>query len=125
MTLVTLDIDHFKDISDTYGHNVGDDVLCHISKLLKHRTRKMDRAFRLGGEEFLVLLHGTNQEIGQQIAEDLRRRISLLALFSERSVTVSVGVASLELNEDWISWMKRSDQNLYRAKAAGRNRVEG
>lgn len=124
MTLVSLDIDHFKDVNDTYGHDVGDDVLRRISNLVKNRIRRVDKAFRLGGEEFLVLLHGTDKENAQQVAEDLRCRIALSELLPERSVTVSVGLATLELDEDWTMWMKRSDNNLYRAKTGGRNRVE-
>lgn len=124
MTLVTLDIDHFKSVNDTYGHDVGDDVLCHVSTLVKNRIRRVDKVFRLGGEEFLVLLHGTGQTDAQQVAEDLRSRIALLELLPERAVTVSVGLATLRLNEDWTAWMKRSDKNLYRAKMSGRNRVE-
>ncbi|NEQ53040.1 MAG: GGDEF domain-containing protein [Leptolyngbya sp. SIO3F4] len=124
MTLVALDIDHFKDVNDTFGHDVGDQVLQGVSQLLKSRTRKVDRVFRLGGEEFLVLLHGTNGDNARHVAEELRNRIASLQLLPKRSVTVSVGVATLQVGEDWSTWMKRSDNNLYRAKMGGRNRVE-
>ena len=124
MTLVTLDIDHFKGVNNTFGHDVGDEVLRQVSGLLMSRMRRVDKVFRLGGEEFLVLLHGTNGEDARQVAEELRSRIAGLELLPERAVTVSVGVATLETGEDWTAWMKRSDQNLYRAKMGGRNRVE-
>lgn len=125
MTLVTLDIDHFKAVNDTFGHDVGDQVLQGISQLLISRMRQVDQVFRLGGEEFLVLLHGTDREAARQVAEELRSRVELLELLpEERAVTVSVGVATLQTGEDWSGWMKRSDNNLYRAKMGGRNRVE-
>ncbi|MBT9312031.1 GGDEF domain-containing protein [Leptothoe kymatousa TAU-MAC 1615] len=124
MSLVAFDIDHFKSVNDTYGHDVGDDVLCRVSTLVKERVRRVDKVFRLGGEEFLILLHGTGKDAAQRVAEDLRERIALLELLPERSVTVSVGLATLQPNEDWTAWMKRSDNNLYRAKTGGRNRVE-
>lgn len=124
MTLVTLDIDHFKNVNDTFGHDVGDEVLQGISQLLKSQIRTVDKVFRLGGEEFLVLLHGTDGESARLMAEELRSRIAALELLPERSVTVSVGLATLQTGEDWTTWMKRSDNNLYRAKMGGRNRVE-
>ena len=72
-----------------------------------------------------MLLHGTDGEDGRLVAEELRGRIAGLELLPERSVTVSVGVATLKAGEGWTEWMKRSDKNLYRAKMGGRNRVEG
>ncbi|NEQ34364.1 MAG: diguanylate cyclase [Leptolyngbya sp. SIO4C5] len=123
MTLIALDIDHFKAINDTFGHDVGDQVLRRLGNLLKQRIRRTDRAFRLGGEEFLVLLFGANPEEAQQVAEELRHLIAQLPLLPDRSVTVSIGIATLQLGESWSQWMKRSDKNLYCAKANGRNRV--
>lgn len=124
MTLITLDIDHFKRVNDVYGHDMGDDVLQRVSQLVKSRVQHVDKVFRLGGEEFLVLLYGTDEENGRQVAEELRCRIELLELLPDRAVTISVGLATLAIGEDWMEWMKRSDQNLYRAKMSGRNRVE-
>ncbi len=124
MVLITLDIDHFKAVNDTFGHDVGDKVLQGVSQFIKSRIRQVDKAFRLGGEEFLILLHGTDGENARTVAEELRHRISLLELLPKRSVTVSVGIATLQSGEDWTTWMKRSDKNLYRAKSNGRNRVE-
>jgi diguanylate cyclase (GGDEF)-like protein len=79
--------------------------------------------FRLGGEEFLALLYNTDCTNAQLVAEALRVAISAAPIYRDCSVTVSIGVATHQTGEDWRAWMKRSDQNLYNAKAAGRNRV--
>ena len=123
MTLMMIDLDHFKSINDTLGHDSGDRVLCGVSRLLSKRIRRADHVFRTGGEEFLILLQGTGQEQGRQVAEELRHAIASLELLPDRQVTASIGVASLESDENWMEWMKRSDDNLYRAKTEGRNRV--
>ena len=123
MSIVALDLDHFKAINDTHGHDAGDSVLRSVGELLGKRIRRSDRAFRLGGEEFLVLLYGTDAENARQFAEELRSAIKTLSLLSGQSVTASLGVATLQPGENWDEWMKRSDENLYRAKAAGRNCV--
>jgi diguanylate cyclase (GGDEF)-like protein len=123
MTLVSLDLDHFKSINDTLGHDAGDAVLRGIGDLLNRRIRRADKVFRLGGEEFLAILYGTDAEVGRRVAEELRDAIGSLPLLPDRSVTVSVGVAALRPGEDWVEWMKRGDENLYRAKSAGRDRV--
>lgn len=123
MTLVSLDLDHFKLINDSLGHEAGDTVLRGVGDLLHRRIRRADRVFRVGGEEFLALLYGTNAEDGLRVAEELRDAIGSLPLLPGRSVTVSVGVAALRPGEDWTEWMKRGDENLYRAKSAGRDRV--
>ena len=123
MTLVALDIDHFKRINDTFGHDAGDRVLQSISQMLRSRIRSVDKAFRLGGEELLVLAYGTDKENGERFAEELRLKIASLPLIPEHPVTVSVGAATFIATEDWKQWMKRSDENLYRAKRKGRNCV--
>jgi diguanylate cyclase (GGDEF)-like protein len=123
MTLITLDLDHFKSINDTYGHDAGDAVLRAVGELLRKRARRVDSVFRLGGEEFLALLYNTDGENARHVAEALRVAISAEPLYQNCSVTVSIGVATHQSGEDWHAWMKRSDQNLYRAKAEGRNRV--
>ncbi|MCG6873637.1 MAG: GGDEF domain-containing protein [Betaproteobacteria bacterium] len=123
MTLVALDLDRFKSINDSLGHDAGDSVLRAVGDLLHRRIRRADKVFRLGGEEFLALLYGTNEENGRRVAEELRGAVASLALLPDRPVTVSIGVATLRPDESWIEWMKRSDENLYRAKASGRDRV--
>ncbi|WP_417551090.1 GGDEF domain-containing protein [Methylophaga sp.] len=123
MTLIELDLDNFKTINDTLGHDAGDDVLRGIGKLLQKRIRRSDKVFRLGGEEFLILLYETDSAQGLQLAEELRQTIEVMPLLPDRSVTASLGIATLQPNENWRDWMKRSDDNLYRAKKGGRNRA--
>jgi diguanylate cyclase len=123
MTLVALDLDRFKAVNDTLGHDAGDTVLRGVGQLLRQRIRRADKAFRLGGEEFLAMLYGTGAEDGQRVAEELRGAIASLPLLPDRPVSASIGVATLQPGEDWMEWMKRSDENLYRAKASGRDRV--
>ncbi|MBE9030352.1 GGDEF domain-containing protein [filamentous cyanobacterium LEGE 11480] len=123
MTLATLDIDNFKVINDTFGHDQGDKVLCGISQLVSTRVRRIDKVFRLGGEEFLILFYGSDAENGYLVAEAIREAIAQWPLLTNHRVTVSIGIATLKATEDWMAWMKRSDENLYRAKSSGRNRV--
>jgi len=92
---------------------------------LRTRIRRSDKAFRLGGEEFLAFLYGTDQEHGRQVAEDLRQTVAAKPLIPGRSITVSIGVASYSGNRDWEEWLRRCDQNLCGAKAKGRNAVVG
>ena len=121
--LISLDLDHFKSINDSFGHDVGDSVLREVGEYLHGRIRHSDKVFRLGGEEFLVVLYDTDMEQGLEIAEELRIGISSLATSADKKVTASIGVAELQANDDWNSWMKRSDMNLYSAKQDGRNMV--
>lgn len=123
MTLLALDLDHFKEINDGYGHEAGDAVLRGVGELVRERIRRGDMAFRLGGEEFLVLLRATGTDGGVRLAEALRGGIESNELLPGRVVTASIGVATLAPPEIWRKWMQRGDENLYRAKAAGRNRV--
>jgi diguanylate cyclase (GGDEF)-like protein len=125
MSLLELDLDRFKEINDALGHTTGDAVLSAIADILRERVRRSDRAFRLGGEEFLVFLYGTNAEQARQVAEDLRTTVESRGLAPGRQVTVSVGVAALADEKDWEEWLRRCDENLYGAKAQGRNVVVG
>jgi diguanylate cyclase (GGDEF)-like protein len=123
ITLLAIDLDHFKGINDSMGHDAGDTVLRGFGELLRHRIRRSDRAFRLGGEEFLLLVYGTDPDNGRRFAEELREEVESVTLLPDRQVTVSIGVATLRPEENWRDWMKRADENLYRAKSAGRNRI--
>ena len=125
MTLLALDLDWFKAINDGLGHQAGDTALRGVADILRTRIRRSDRAFRLGGEEFLAFLYGTDQERGRQVAEELRTAVASQPLIPGRSVTVSIGVASYSGDRDWETWLKRCDENLYGAKAKGRNAVVG
>lgn len=125
MTLLALDLDWFKTINDSLGHQAGDAALRGVAEILRTRIRRSDRAFRLGGEEFLAFLYGTDAERGRQVAEDLRNAVASKSLVPGRPITVSIGVASYSGDQNWEDWLRRCDQNLYGAKAAGRNAVVG
>ena len=124
VSLVMLDIDYFKKVNDTHGHDAGDRVLNFLVNLLHRRQRKTDYVFRTGGEEFVILLRHTNQEQAATMAENLRENVETTPTVSAGgSITVSLGVAEYRDNEDIDSWLKRVDENLYKAKQLGRNRV--
>ena len=123
MTLVMLDLDHFKKVNDRHGHDTGDRVLKKIARFLLRNLRASDMIFRLGGEEFLILLYNTGEETGYRLAEKLRARIAGLDLLAEPRVTVSMGVVELQEGMDRRTWLRTCDQLLYRAKSRGRNRV--
>ena len=126
--LVMMDIDHFKRINDTYGHPFGDEVLRMIARVFKDSYRKTDICGRYGGEEFAVIFPGTDIEGAVHISNHIRQCVEQLRpRYGETvvPVTISSGISALELNgsDDVSAWLKRSDQALYEAKAAGRNRV--
>lgn len=125
MTIISLDIDHFKSVNDDYGHAAGDHVLQRVVEVLTSRLRDSDQVFRVGGEEFLVLLEGTPESQGVKVADELRQRVASTEILPERPVTVSLGVAQLQRGEDIDNWLKRGDERLYRAKNRGRNMVVG
>lgn len=128
LSLLMLDIDHFKRFNDTYGHGVGDLVLKRVAQAIKEQLRSTDTPSRYGGEEFCVLLAETGTAAAQKVAENLRARVSALVVNTGTetvNITVSIGVFSgtgeelPELDEIYA----RADAALYQAKAAGRNRV--
>ena len=125
MSLLALDLDWFKTINDELGHQAGDSVLRGVADIIRQRIRRSDRAFRLGGEEFLAFLYGTDLGRARQVAEELRTAVSSQPLIPGRSITVSIGVASYSSDQDWESWLRRCDENLYGAKSKGRNSVVG
>jgi diguanylate cyclase (GGDEF)-like protein len=122
-SLLLIDVDHFKRINDQAGHAKGDAVLKGIVSLVEKRSRKLDSLFRIGGEEFLLLLPDTQEAPAAVLAEQLRASIAESPLLDGRRVTVSVGVGELRPGESVDSWMKHADDALYAAKKAGRNRV--
>jgi diguanylate cyclase (GGDEF)-like protein len=122
-TLLIMDVDHFKKINDELGHDIGDQVLIELGTFLKNFLRDSDKVFRIGGEEFLVLLYNTDEENGIDTAEKIRKGIENLSSIPGRTVTVSIGMAELGSITDWKEWMKACDLNLYEAKNNGRNRV--
>jgi len=121
---VMLDMDHFKHINDTYGHQVGDQVLRQMGRVISSSFRSTDIHGRLGGEEFAVLLPDTSIEVAIEIAEELVQTIGELMIEPVHRVTASLGVASTEAgHKDLHSLMNNADKALYRAKALGRNQV--
>ena len=128
LTLVMVDVDHFKAINDCHGHAGGDHALRHLVDVLRAGLRDQDFVGRLGGEEFLIALPGVPPETAGSIAERLRRRVAESPLtFGDRSIalTVSMGAASLSSGDASAeAVILRADEALYRAKAAGRNRLE-
>ncbi len=121
--LVAVDIDHFKSINDTYGHDVGDEVLRQVGAVLRNNVRKGDVVFRLGGEEFLVLLYDMATKENRAVAEKLRTAISEVSVIPDRKISASFGIANYRQSEEWKVWMKRADKKLYEAKNRGRNKV--
>ncbi|MEO8631459.1 MAG: GGDEF domain-containing protein [Betaproteobacteria bacterium] len=129
LCLVLIDIDHFKQVNDTFGHVLGDRVLRAIGELLKASVKGKDRVARYGGEEFAVLLPDTALTGARSVAEALREKIAssrIQRLNSEnpiRSITISAGAARYRTRETITRFIERADAALYTAKAAGRNRV--
>jgi len=123
-SIILLDIDKFKSVNDTYGHQVGDSLLQEIAKLLKTNVRFEDAVGRWGGEEFLILLPNSNSEDARLLAEKLRSVIEAENFAYVGSRTASFGVATYHQNDDEKSMTARADEALYLAKESGRNRVE-
>jgi diguanylate cyclase (GGDEF)-like protein len=123
--LIIGDLDHFKRINDTHGHSVGDAVLKEVAYLMRKQLRAFDLAYRLGGEEFLVLLPGSDLEHAEDLAERLRARVGVDSVAGGISVTMSFGVGASRQNEafDYSSVFAKADAALYRAKREGRDRV--
>ena len=124
MSIAILDLDNFKSINDKYGHSQGDRVLQTVAEVLKKRCRKVDKIFRLGGEEFLIFLYNTGNKNGLFITEELRALIASTQI-DDISVTASTGLATITENENWLEWIKRADEKQYQAKLLGGNRVLG
>ncbi|WP_242905375.1 sensor domain-containing diguanylate cyclase [Actinomadura terrae] len=127
LAVLLIDIDHFKRVNDTHGHLIGDEVLVGVANTLGHQLRDYDLVGRFGGEEFVVLLPGTDTVEACRVAERLRGRVRRLAVPAEEGtvvVTVSIGVSLYRTHgEDLIELMAAADLALYRAKASGRDRV--
>ena len=128
LTILVLDIDYFKSINDTHGHDAGDDVLREFAVRIRKSIRGIDLACRYGGEEFVVVMPETDMAVATVVAERLRRRIASEPFRIQQGgrlveVTISIGIAALGRDDTAASVLKRADQALYRAKRDGRNRV--
>jgi diguanylate cyclase (GGDEF)-like protein/PAS domain S-box-containing protein len=131
LSLLMLDIDHFKDFNDRYGHPIGDQILCALVNLCQARLRSVDIVGRYGGEEFVILVPETGSEAALKVAERLRTEVEKMNVDTPAgilSLTISIGVASIETEFEQAqtvdSLIKRADQAVYAAKAAGRNCVK-
>lgn len=123
-SIILFDIDHFKNVNDIYGHQVGDTVLKFLAKIVQHEIRQNDLCFRLGGEEFLILLPTTDLAVAQSVAERIRRVIAKKISPTGKSVTVSMGIGNFpQTGETFSELFKMTDQALYTAKQDGRNKV--
>lgn len=128
LTVLVLDIDYFKAINDTHGHDAGDDVLREFSFRIKKSIRGIDLACRYGGEEFVVVMPETDLTVATTVAERLRRRIATEPFpvqggTNNLEVTISIGISALGKDDTAANILKRADAALYRAKRDGRNRV--
>jgi two-component system cell cycle response regulator len=129
LSALIIDIDYFKAINDTHGHDAGDDVLRDFALRIKRSIRGIDLACRYGGEEFVIVMPETDMAVAAMVAERLRRRIAAEPFPIQQGagaipVTISIGIAALRGDDDTAAaLLKRADQALYRAKRDGRNRV--
>lgn len=127
ISVLMLDIDHFKKVNDTHGHQAGDKVIQALAMLIRKATRETDISGRYGGEEFVVLLPDTNTETAQIVGERIRKvaeRYIVKHEHTDINVTISAGIA--EFNSQYtrpLMWLEAADQALYRAKESGRNQV--
>ena len=124
-SLLVLDVDEFKSVNDTHGHAAGDSVLKELVLQIRGRMRHMDQLFRLGGEEFLIVLPDTPLSGATVFAEDLRTLVERATLLPDRPITISIGVSELTGEETAEEWLKRGDHAVYEAKNGGRNRIVG
>ena len=126
VSIIMCDIDHFKKVNDTYGHNAGDAVLEHVAKNLKDSVRDSDEVYRWGGEEFIAFVPTANLEKSAEIAERIRKRIEDSVCTFEGTdikVTMSFGCAEIDPDVSVEDNIKVADERLYKAKETGRNRV--
>lgn len=124
LSVLLVDVDHFKQVNDTLGHSAGDRVLRSFSRLLCDHARQTDYVARWGGEEFLIICPGTGKEEAGQLAERLRTRVESHRFSREINVTASIGVSELRPADTREELVSRADGAMYRAKDAGRNRVD-
>jgi diguanylate cyclase (GGDEF)-like protein len=123
LAFVMMDLDHFKQINDTYGHLQGDQVLAELAKILIAGKRETDVAARYGGEEFALILHETTGEGAMVVAERVRAAVEEATFPGGLKVTISIGVAATDDEARFTSLMEKADEALYAAKEDGRNRV--
>lgn len=124
ITLAILDIDKFKNINDTYGHNVGDDVIKQFSHLCRSSLRSEDKIYRWGGEEFVVMLLNTNLQSARSSLERIKKQVKEFKFKEGFSISFSAGICFLSNNESIEECIAKADKALYKAKQSGRDRIE-
>ena len=127
VTLCMIDVDHFKQVNDNYGHPIGDEVLRAVGTLLGARLREGDCLARVGGEEFMIVLRQCDASRGRRVAESVRHNVAasqIRTAAGEVPITVSLGVAQWAADESFDAAIERADRALYDAKRSGRDRVE-
>lgn len=125
--IAMIDLDFFKKVNDTFGHLVGDQILQHISKLMRQAIRGVDKLGRYGGEEFLIIFAGATIDVAKQVAERMRSKIAdtpLKAVNQNISVTVSIGITEYRNGDTTETLIQRADEALYAAKRSGRNQIQ-
>ena len=127
LSLLLLDIDNFKEYNDNYGHLEGDKILVRLGRIIKSCLRKMDTAYRYGGEEFTIILPGTHGEEARTVAERLRDAVATEEFTGGGNaglkITISIGVTQYRHEEKISSFVQRADQAMYKSKQAGRDKV--
>jgi len=129
LSLLIMDVDHFKNVNDTYGHDIGDQLLKQIADSTVKTVRSADLAARFGGEEFVVLMPETDMQQASDAAERIRKTIEKTPMkvtheIAQLSKTISIGVAFLnDMGDSGAALIKRADSALYQAKNTGRNKV--
>ena len=122
--MLLMDIDHLKKVNDSHGHVVGDQILKRITEIVNLRIRVTDSLYRIGGDEFVVILDGQDINHAAHLAEQLRTLVEANELVPGQPVTVSVGIAELKADESAEDWLHRADKALYGAKRNGRNTTQ-
>lgn len=127
LSLLMIDIDHFKTFNDTYGHRAGDGVLKAVARVLVNSTKGADTVARYGGEEFVIILPATSAENAEKLAKKLRQNVADQRIINKKTgkdfgkLTVSIGLTSYQLGENILEFVDRADDALYQAKQEGRN----
>ncbi len=123
MCALMVDIDYFKDINDTLGHQVGDDILIKVAEILELNVRTAGSVYRYGGEEFFLLAKDMTISGAEQLAEQLRTKIESSIFKNEVRITISIGISTLTVEKGTSEWVEQADKALYSAKSKGRNCV--
>lgn len=123
-TILAIDVDNFKSINDTFGHATGDATLKKIVFAIEQRCREVDRLYRIGGEEFILLMNETNEKDALILAEDIRLGVEREPIISDQVVTISIGVCSIKKGMDAEKWLTMADGLLYEAKKQGKNQIQ-